>query len=113
MPVITVLHNLRVLMSDVKTEDNLSTLFDDDYYAVFLKSKGINPFAPANSQTPAVYLQLQLALWYIVAGNMSLVRKLEEIGSTSDEFNVGAHIRMLEFQLSAFRESVYGYPSIS
>lgn len=113
MLVLTVLHNLRVLMSDVKTSDNLSTLFDDDYYVVFLRARDINPFAPANSLTKAEYLQCQLDLWYLVAGNMALVRKLEEIGSSTDEFKVSAHIQMLEFQLSAFRESVYGYPSLS
>ena len=105
---VNTLHMIRQMMPDPKDISNNACAFDDDYYEVLCKRHSVNPNAPASETSKDKYRAITLDAWYDLAGDMAKLRKMEEIGVITGDFDAAAHIRMLEFQLSNFRGDVYG-----
>lgn len=111
--IITALHYLRSKLPDRKNPvDNISDLFDDDFYETILTRAGVNPNSFWQVTPESVYRQLHIEVLYSVLNDYSKIRKMEELGVVSGELDIERKINHLKFRDTAFEWQVFRGPQI-
>lgn len=111
--ILTTLHKLRSKIPDPKSPvDNVSTIFDDDFYEGVLTVRGINPNAPWNTVQDSVYVDMVVEVFYTILTDLEKVRKLEELGIVRGELDIERKILHLKNRDSYLSKLVFDGPQI-
>jgi len=105
----TNLHKLREMIPDPKNELNEHRLYDDETYMEMLEQKGLLPFNEWQESQLKILKRIRLDVYYAVAGDDELIRRLQESVSERGDWDIQKHIRWLEFDISSTaRKDLYG-----